>query len=254
MNVLIQGGGRGIGMALAERALAEGALAERALDAGVARLFITARDPLTTPAHAALAADDRVTFLPLDVTDETSITTASATIADMVPHLDRVICTAGILQQGDIRPEKRIADVRQGNLLHLYQVNALGPVLLARELWPLLKGDHRLHYAAISARVGSISDNRLGGWYAYRASKAALNQLMRTLSVELARANPNACVATLHPGTVDTALSQPFQGNVPADKLFTATHSARCLWQVLDQLGPQDTGLLHAYDGSIIPY
>ena len=104
----------------------------------------------------------------------------------------------------------------------LYRVNALGPVLLARELWPLLKGDHALQFSAISARVGSVSDNRLGGWYGYRASKAALNQLMRTLSIELARANPNACVATLHPGTVDTDLSKPFQGNVPADKLFTA--------------------------------
>jgi len=244
MNVLIQGGGRGIGKALAERVLA----------AGVERLFISAREPMSTAAHAALALDERVTFLALDVTDEASIAAAAATIADMVPHLDRVICTAGMLQQGDIRPEKRIADIKQGNLLHLYQVNALGPVLLARELWPLLKGDHRLHYAAISARVGSISDNRLGGWYAYRASKAALNQLMRTLSIELARANPNACVATLHPGTVDTDLSQPFQGNVPADRLFTASHSASCLWQVLDRLGPKDTGLLHAYDGSVIPY
>ena len=244
MNVLIQGGGRGIGKALAERALA----------AGVERLFISAREPMSTAAYAALALDERVTFLALDVTDEASIAAAAATIADMVPHLDRVICTAGMLQQGDIRPEKRIADIKQGNLLHLYQVNALGPVLLARELWPLLKGDHRLHYAAISARVGSISDNRLGGWYAYRASKAALNQLMRTLSIELARANPNACVATLHPGTVDTDLSQPFQGNVPADRLFTASHSASCLWQVLDRLGPKDTGLLHAYDGSVIPY
>ena len=88
----------------------------------------------------------------------------------------------------------------------------------------------------------------------YRASKAALNQLMRTLSIELARANPNACVATLHPGTVDTDLSKPFQGNVPADKLFTADDAAARLWRVLDGLTPADTGTLFAYDGSIIPY
>lgn len=244
MNVLIQGGGRGIGMALAQRALA----------AGATRLFVTARTPEGAPAHQMLASDDRVTFLPLDVTDEASIVAASARITDVVPHLDRVICTAGMLQQGDIKPEKRVADLKQDNLLHLYQVNALGPVLLARELWPLLKGYHRLHFAAISARVGSISDNRLGGWYAYRASKAALNQLMRTLSIELARANPNACVATLHPGTVNTNLSRPFQGNVPAEKLFTADYSANCLWRVLDQLGPEATGQLHAYDGTVIPY
>ena len=92
------------------------------------------------------------------------------------------------------------------------------------------------------------------GWYGYRASKAALNQLMRTLSIELARANPNACVATLHPGTVDTDLSKPFQGNVPADKLFTADDAAARLWRVLDGLTPADTGTLFAYDGSVIPY
>jgi len=102
--------------------------------------------------------------------------------------------------------------------------------------------------------VGSISDNRLGGWYGYRASKAALNQLMRTLSIELARANPNACVATLHPGTVDTDLSKPFQGNVPADKLFTADDAAARLWRLLDGLTSADTGTLFAYDGSVIPY
>jgi len=244
MNILIQGGGRGIGLAMARRALATDA----------EKLIITARQPKDAPGHADLAADSRVTFLSLDVTDDASIKAASADIKAMVPRLDRVVFTSGMLQQGDIRPEKRIADIDADTLVYLYRVNALGPVLLARELWPLLKGDHHLTYAAISARVGSISDNRLGGWYAYRASKAALNQLMRTLSIELARANPNACVATLHPGTVDTDLSKPFQGNVPKDKLFTANDSAGRLWQVLDRLTPADTGTLFAYDGSVIPY
>ena len=244
MNILIQGGGRGLGLALARRALA----------AGAERLIITAREPDSAPAHAELAGDKRVSFLPLDVTDDASIRTAAADIKPLVPRLDRVIFTSGMLQQGAIRPEKRIADIDAETLVHLYRVNALGPVLLARELWPLLKGEHDLTYAAISARVGSISDNRLGGWYAYRASKAALNQLMRTLSIELARANPNACVATLHPGTVDTDLSKPFQGNVPKDRLFTADDSAGRLWQVLDRLAPADTGTLFAYDGSVIPY
>ena len=249
MNILIQGGGRGIGLALARRALA----------AGAERLIITARQPESAPAYSELAhgeldGDARVSFLPLDVTDDASLTTAATAIKEMVPRLDRVIFTSGMLQKGDIRPEKRIADIDAEALVHLYRVNALGPVLLARELWPLLKGEHDLTYAAISARVGSISDNRLGGWYAYRASKAALNQLMRTLSIEIARANPKACVATLHPGTVDTDLSKPFQGNVPKDKLFTADDSATRLWQVLDRLTPADTGTLFAYDGSVIPY
>lgn len=244
MNILIQGGGRGIGLALAQRALA----------AGAKRLVITARHPQESPAHIELAGDPRVTFLPMDITEDDGIRDACGEIKAMVPRLDRVICTSGILREGDIRPEKRIADIDADALVQLYRVNALGPVLLARELWPLMKGDHALRFAAISARVGSISDNRLGGWYAYRASKAALNQLMRTLSIELARANPNACVATLHPGTVDTDLSRPFQANVPADKLFTADDSAGRLWQVLDGLTPADTGTLFAYDGSVIPY
>jgi len=244
MNILIQGGGRGIGAALAQRALGD----------GVDRLFITARDPQHSPSYAGLKSDARVTFLSLDVTEDASIRSAAATIRDMVPKLDRVICTSGMLKANGITPEKRVADLDSENLVQLYRVNALGPVLLARELWPLLRGDHALRFAAISARVGSISDNHLGGWYAYRASKAALNQLMRTLSIELARANPAACVATLHPGTVDTDLSKPFQGNVPADKLFTATDSANRLWQVMNRLEPGDSGKLFAYDGSIIPY
>ena len=244
MNVLIQGGGRGIGLALARRALA----------AGAERLVITARQPEASPAHAELAADPRITFLAMDVTDDAGIRAACATMRDMLPRLDRMICTSGILREGEIRPEKRIADIDAEALVRLYRVNALGPMLLARELWPLLKGDHALRFSAISARVGSISDNRLGGWYAYRASKAALNQLMRTLSIELARANPNACVATLHPGTVDTDLSKPFQGGVPADKLFSADDSASRMWAVLDGLTPQDSGTLFAYDGSVIPY
>ena len=244
MNILIQGGGRGIGLALARRALA----------AGATRLVITARQPDAAPALAELGGDKRVTFLAMDVTDDASIRTACASIKQMLPRIDRLVCTSGILREGGIRPEKRIADIDADALVHLYRVNALGPVLLARELWPLLKGDHALQFAAISARVGSISDNRLGGWYAYRASKAALNQLMRTLSIELARANPNACVATLHPGTVDTDLSRPFQANVPADKLFTADDSAARMWAVLDRLKPEDSGTLFAYDGSVIPY
>ena len=244
MNILIQGGGRGIGLALARRALAE----------GTERLVVTAREPGSSAAHAELAGDARLTFVPLDITNDAGIRNAAGEIKALVPRLDRVICTSGILRKGDIRPEKRIADIDAEALVTLYRVNALGPVLLARELWPLLKGDHALQFSAISARVGSVSDNRLGGWYGYRASKAALNQLMRTLSIELARANPNACVATLHPGTVDTDLSKPFQGNVPADKLFTADDAAAHLWRVLDGLTPADTGTLFAYDGSVIPY
>ena len=213
MHVLIQGAGRGIGLSLAQQARASGAT----------KLFLTARNPQESPGYASLPPDANTIWMKLDATRPETIADTAAIVADNTDRLDRVICTAGILQEGTIRPEKRIQDIDAATLTHVFQTNAPVPVLLAREIWPLLRGAHQLHFAALSARVGSISDNHLGGWYAYRASKAALNQLMRTLSIELARANPNACVATLHPGTVDTGLSRPFQANVPKDELFTAS-------------------------------
>ena len=244
MNILIQGAGRGIGLALAQKART----------AGAQNLYLTARDPQGTPGYASLPPDAHTVWMPLDATRPDSVADAAAIISGSTDRLDRVICTAGILQQAGVKPEKRIQDIDAATLAHVFQTNALTPVLLAREIWPLLRGTHKLHFAALSARVGSISDNHLGGWYAYRASKAALNQLMRTLSIELARANPAASVATLHPGTVDTDLSRPFQGNVPSDKLFTAAYAADCLWQVLDGLDATATGGFFAYDGSTIPY
>ena len=244
MHVLIQGAGRGIGLSLAQQARASGAT----------KLFLTARNPQESPGYASLPPDANTIWIKLDATRPETIADTAAIVADNTDRLDRVICTAGILQEGTIRPEKRIQDIDAATLTHVFQTNALVPVLLARDIWPLLRGAHQLHFAALSARVGSISDNHLGGWYAYRASKAALNQLMRTLSIELARANPNACVATLHPGTVDTGLSRPFQANVPKDELFTAAYAAECLWRVLDGLTAADTGTLFAYDGSVIPY
>ena len=244
MNVLIQGAGRGIGLGLARRAIA----------AGAERLILTARDPLASEGFSELGQNPTITWVSLDVTSPDSVAAAGQEIRGIIPRLDRAIFTAGMLRRDTIRPEKRIADIDPDALMTLYATNAFGPILMARELWPLMKGDHPLRYAAISARVGSISDNRLGGWYSYRASKAALNQLMRTLSIELGRTNPNATVLTLHPGTVDTDLSKPFQGNVPDGKLFAVDYSAGCLWDVVDQATPVQSGSLIAYDGSIIPY
>ena len=250
MNILIQGAGRGLGLALAHRARA----------AGNHKLFLTARTPENAQGFAELPPDANTIWLTLDITQDDEINAVGTAIKGEVERLDRVICTSGMLQgptnspADEIKPERRVADLDRAALLHLYAVNALGPVLLARELWPVLRGKHPLHFAAISARVGSIDDNRLGGWYSYRASKAALNQLMRTLSIELARANEMACVATLHPGTVDTDLSRPFQANLRPEKLFTPAYSADCMWQVLDNLKAADTGGFFAYDGSSIPF
>jgi NAD(P)-dependent dehydrogenase (short-subunit alcohol dehydrogenase family) len=248
MKIMIQGAGRGIGLALAQRAVT----------AGATQLFLTARDPQSTPGYAALPPSQetphKITWWALDNTQPDSIAQAGAQICAEAHTLDRVICCAGILKDATIAPEKRIADIDAAALLYAYQVNAMGPILLAKALWPALRGEHKLHFASLSARVGSISDNNLGGWYAYRASKAAQNQLMRTMSIELARYNANACVATLHPGTVDTSLSKPFQAQVNPAKLFTPDYSADRLWAVLGGLTPANTGGFFAFDGSPIAY
>jgi len=109
-------------------------------------------------------------------------------------------------------------------------------------------------FAAISARVGSITDNGLGGWYSYRASKAALNQLMRTTAIEVARKYKEAVFLALHPGTTETSLSKPFQSGVPKNKLFTPHYSANRMLQVIDQAEPRDSGKLIAWDGEVLPY
>jgi NAD(P)-dependent dehydrogenase (short-subunit alcohol dehydrogenase family) len=132
-------------------------------------------------------------------------------------------------------------------------VNAIGPALAIKHFAPLLPRQGKSVIAALSARVGSIGDNRLGGWYGYRASKAALNQLVRTSAIELAHKRKDLVCVGLHPGTVDTALSAPFTGGAAKDKLLTPDASANALLSVIDRLGPADTGCCFAFDGGIIP-
>lgn len=244
MNVVIQGAGRGIGLALAHKAM----------ETGENQLFLTARDPAKTKGFAELPPGPNISWLALDNLIPNSIEIVGEQIRSQVSKVDRVICCSGVLKDQVATPEKRLADIDAKALTYAYQVNAMGPILLAKALLQALRGDHALRFASISARVGSISDNRLGGWYSYRASKAAQNQLMRTLSIEMARYNPNACIATLHPGTVDTALSKPFQAHVSDGSLFTTEQSASMLWTVLNELTPANTGGFFAYDSKPIPY
>ena len=140
------------------------------------------------------------------------------------------------------------------SLAAVMAVNAIGPALVAKHLLPLTPRDRPSLFAALSARVGSIGDNHLGGWHAYRASKAALNMLIRTLAIEHARSRPLGVCVALHPGTVDTPLSAPFQAGVAPAKLFTADRSAAALLSVMDGLGPTDTGGFFAWDGAPIPW
>jgi NAD(P)-dependent dehydrogenase (short-subunit alcohol dehydrogenase family) len=178
---------------------------------------------------------------------------AEQALGDLRP-LRLVICTAGLLHAGSLQPEKRLSQVRRTNLERSFSVNAWGPLLLAQALEPALPRGLPSHFASLSARVGSIGDNRLGGWYAYRAAKAAQNQLLRTLALEWRRRLPDVCVSLLHPGTTATALSEPFRSQVAADRLFSPSRAAGQLLDVLEGRGPEQSGDFLAWDGSVIPW
>lgn len=234
LNVAVVGATGGIGAAVCAQ------LAEMP---SVDTLFTLSRDP-----------GPDVTDLFLDVTDEASVAAAAETIRSRAGALHLVIVATGTLQDGgDFQPEKTWRALDPGNFTHAFRVNTTGPALVAKHFLPLLARDRKAAFASLSARVGSISDNLLGGWYAYRASKAALNMIIRTLSIELARRWPEALCVGLHPGTVDTGLSAPFRSNVPANKLFSPDVAATQLLEVLDGLTADDTGGVFAWDGSPIP-
>jgi len=189
----------------------------------------------------------------LDLLDEASIATAAAHVAKGPPPA-MVIVATGLLHDGEHGPEKALRDLDPAWLAQLYAVNAIGPALVAKHFLPLMPKATRTVFAALSARVASITDNRLGGWHGYRASKAALNMLIRNLAIEERRRNERAIVVALHPGTVDTALSRPFQANVPAGRLFDAERAALQLLDVIEGLKSPDSGKLFDYEGEEIPF
>jgi NAD(P)-dependent dehydrogenase (short-subunit alcohol dehydrogenase family) len=184
----------------------------------------------------------------LDLEDPASIATAAEALADEGPF-QLILHTAGLLHRPGIAPEKSLNAIEADALQAVFQVNALGPALVLRHFLPLL--DKQGAMALLSAKVGSIGDNRLGGWYAYRASKAALNMLIKTAAIELARSKPKARLLSLHPGTVISPLSQPFRGATTARP---AEQAAAEMLQVIDSLGPEDSGSFHAYDGQPLPW
>lgn len=198
-------------------------------------------------------SSSKVHSLTFDFLDETSIMAAAETLRE-VGAFDLIIVATGLLQGDGIAPEKNMRALDLDAMRTSFEVNTFGPALTAKHFLPLLRRDTKAVFAALSARVGSISDNRLGGWYAYRASKAALNMMLKTLSIEVARRFKNQIIIGLHPGTVDTDLSRPFQSQVPNGKLFTPDYSAAKLLTVMDQVSVSDTGQHFAWDGEPIPF
>lgn len=197
-----------------------------------------------------------VTHLAIDLLDESSIDNAAASVP--VP-LDMVLVTTGILHTDGshgpgVQPEKSIRDFRSDQFARVFAVNTTGPAMVARYFLPKLVKDRKSVFAVLSARVGSISDNRLGGWYAYRASKAALNMIVKNLAIETARKQRHAAVVALHPGTVDSGLSEPFQSRVPSGQLFSPEYAAGQLLSVLNGLTSKDSGGFYAWDGERIEF
>ena len=184
----------------------------------------------------------------LDLEVPASIADAAAALAEEGPY-QLILHAAGLLHRDGIAPEKSLAAIEADALQAVFQINALGPALVLRHFLPLL--DKQGAMAMLSAKVGSIGDNRLGGWYAYRASKAALNMLIKTAAIELARSKPKARLLSLHPGTVISPLSQPFRGAAAARP---AELAAAQMLQVIDRLGPEQSGSFHAYDGQPLPW
>lgn len=251
VQALVVGATGGIGLAMSQ---------QLAGNPQVARLFVVARAATRNAALAALVAqsDGRVVALDCDIRDETALAALAEAIARMVPCLHLVINTAGVLHDSTdahaLRPEKSLTQVTAASLQASFAINAFAPILLAKALLPLLRHAAPVVYASLSARVGSIGDNRIGGWYSYRAAKAAQNQLLKTLAIELARLNRQSIVLVLHPGTTDSGLSKPFQANVSAEKLFSPAFAAAALLQVIAARRPADSGNFYAWDGQSIDW
>ena len=192
-------------------------------------------------------------WIEADILDEVALAAAAARIAVAgVPT--RIVVATGRLHGPHLAPEKSMRALSFESLAEAFTVNAVGPALVAKHLLPLTPRDRPSLFAALSARVGSIGDNHLGGWYGYRASKAALNMLIRTLAIEHRRTRPLGICVALHPGTVDTALSAPFQSGVPDAKLFSPEQAAEALLTVMDALRPESNGGFFAWDGMPVPW
>lgn len=169
-------------------------------------------------------------------------------------NVRRIIVATGALHNEVLQPEKSLKQLSIESLKTSFSVNTIVPIIIAKHFAPLLDKKEKSIFAALSARVGSIEDNHLGGWFSYRSSKAALNMLIKTMAIEFSRSHPKAIITGLHPGTVDSRLSKPFQKHVPAERLFDPDYSVEKLVNVMENLNTEDSGGLFAWDGKRIPF
>ena len=239
IRAIVIGGSGGVGQAFVQ-ALFE---SDR-----VDRIIATARLPQPV-SHTA-----KLSWMQADTTDEASLIAFSEQLKNMDFAPNFVINCTGVLHTDAFGPEKTWRHLNSSTMQQVFAVNAFGVALLGKHLLPLFPRRGRSVFASISARVGSIDDNRSGGWYSYRASKAAHNMFLKTLSLEACRKYPGLVCASLHPGTVDTSLSAPYTRRYDPNKLFSPAHSAQCMIEVLGGLSPAESGGFYAWDGQPIPF
>jgi NAD(P)-dependent dehydrogenase (short-subunit alcohol dehydrogenase family) len=223
-----------------------GALVAELLARGTHRTVFALSRSASPPPSGAVAGR-------IDLADEASVRAAAAQVGEDGHPADLILVASGQLHGPAFSPEKALRALDPAAMATLFAVNAIGPALAAKHFVPLLPREGRGVFAALSARVGSIGDNRLGGWYSYRAAKAALNQILRTLAIEVARTRPGCIVVGLHPGTVTTPLSQPFRPDPDQPGVFPPDVAAVHLLDVLDGLAPSATGGVFAWDGKAVP-
>jgi NAD(P)-dependent dehydrogenase (short-subunit alcohol dehydrogenase family) len=236
LNIAIAGSSGGIGAGFIKQLTRSGA--------PIDHLFSLSR---TQPASMPINGQ----WLRLDLEDEATVEKAATAIEEVAGQLDLIVLATGILHDKELQPEKDWSQLDPEKLSKLFAINTIGPAIFIKHFLPLLPRDGSGILAALSARVGSISDNQIGGWYGYRSSKAALNQLIRTASIELARKRKQAAIVGLHPGTVETDLSAPFRNN--RYKRFSPEESAGYLLQVLGSLDRDASGKVFDWQGEIVP-
>ena len=220
-----------------------------AIGSAMARLAARAKN--APPVHVVTRSGHGVEGTTTHAIGEHTPEALDALAADL-PEISGLLITLGTLHGPDHRPEKTFKHLSPEAMAEVYATNTVLPALILSRFLPKLPRDAPAFAAALSARVGSISDNNLGGWVSYRASKAALNQVIRTFAIELKRTHPKARLIGLHPGTVASPLSEPFQGNVPKGKLFSPEKSAAHLWEVIQSTSAAQSGRCFAWDGQEI--
>jgi len=244
---VIVGGASGIGLALAR---------EQLRDETLNRLIVTHRPGRSSSGleNLALQHPARVRTLELDITDPAGLEQFARYLADLERGVDTCIHAAGLLHDENVFPEKSLEQCETTSLVRLFEVNSIGPLMVAGALLAAQPRQQPFKFIALSAMVGSIGDNRLGGWYGYRASKAALNQFIKTLANECRTRFPRAAIMAIHPGTTDTSLSGPFQHNVPPERLYTPAKTAKRILSVIESADRKSSGRFFNWDGSEIPW